>query len=471
MKRLLSLMLTMIMVFGLLPAAAMAKSNQMDDGVPVWNEETVRQYALDYVEGQSMDRLWGYYDLQIRRYLPMETYEALLTELAWLTGDFIELGTYDFYVEAENKTKTHVLHLCMGKQDLDLYFTHKDKDDDWEVMAVQFIPAQEQAVSDGRDMLVGEIETNVIEAELPYTETEITIGSEPTALAGILTMPINVTTIRGIPACVLVHDFGPLDMNSTMGQTRMFSDMAHELAVMGIATVRYDKRTFTYGESEELTAKDEVIEDAILAAQLLSETPRIDKNRIVLIGHGLGGMLAPRIARDSNGLFDGMIIIGGIPDSVLVMDLRRYEKQLADSKPEEITELNTMASSLAGMSESKAKELSVLGKNGYYYWEMLQHDQIRIMKRLNIPTYIVQGRADPLITEKEGRLAYVESIGMGMSNLSFKAFRGLNHLLMNDLSTKDGEMPTYDVPASLDTQATRNLARWILRLTVSTSEE
>ena len=83
---------------------------------------TVTQYALDFIHGNDMERLYGYYDLQIRRYMPMDTYQAMLTEIEWMTGEFIEFGTYSEFEEPEQQTKTHVLHLCMEKQDLDLYF-------------------------------------------------------------------------------------------------------------------------------------------------------------------------------------------------------------------------------------------------------------------------------------------------------------------------------------------------------------
>ena len=103
MKRAIALMLMLTVILACLPAVSLA-AKQMEDGVPVWNEETVRQYALDYIEGKSMSRLWGYYDLQIRRYMPMETYQAMLTEIEWMTGAFTGFGIYTSFEEPEQKT-------------------------------------------------------------------------------------------------------------------------------------------------------------------------------------------------------------------------------------------------------------------------------------------------------------------------------------------------------------------------------
>ena len=59
MKRILMFVLCIMLLSTCFPTAVHAKSKQMEDGVPVWTEETVRQYALDYVAGTDMTRLWN----------------------------------------------------------------------------------------------------------------------------------------------------------------------------------------------------------------------------------------------------------------------------------------------------------------------------------------------------------------------------------------------------------------------------
>ena len=98
MKRILAYALCIALMLGCLPGVSMAKSKQMEDGVPVWTEETVRQYALDYIAGTEMSRLWNYYDLQIRRYMPQQAFENFLIDLEFLTGDFQKLGSYRCFV-------------------------------------------------------------------------------------------------------------------------------------------------------------------------------------------------------------------------------------------------------------------------------------------------------------------------------------------------------------------------------------
>ena len=106
MRRILTVLVALLI--GCLPiSGAVAASKQMRDGVPVWDEETVKQYALDFVQGSDFERLFSYYDLQVRRYMPMDTFTAMLTEIEWMTGGFVGFGTYASFDEDALKTRTH----------------------------------------------------------------------------------------------------------------------------------------------------------------------------------------------------------------------------------------------------------------------------------------------------------------------------------------------------------------------------
>lgn len=465
MKRAIALTLMMTIIFACLPAVSLA-AKQMEDDVPVWTEETVRQYALDYIEGKSMSRLWGYYDLQIRRYMPMETYEAMLTDLEWMTGAFLELGSYRSFEEPENKLKTHVLHLIMEKQDLDMYFTHKDKEDDWEIMALEFVPAEKEELSDGSDMLVGGRAT----AEPDYEETDVTVGQAPYVLEGVLTMPKEASEETPVPVCVFVHDFGAFDHDLTMGQTTFFADLADALGKMGVASLRYDSRAYAYPDAQAETVYDEAIEDALAACQLLKDNPLVDPERIVLVGLGFGGMIAPRIVSQSEGAFTAMIILGSTPKTLIEWYCATQPEAYGALGEETQETIEKMVKKVSSVSEEEARALTLFGKNGYYFWEDLHYNAVDLIKELKVPTYIGQGRRDPIVSEDDGRIAYADAIGDNMTFMSFKAFRGLNHILMNDLTVNEDGLPEYAVATHIDTQAGRTLAQWVLNLFMTEEE-
>ena len=465
MKRAIALTLMLTIILACLPAVTLA-AKQMEDGVPVWTEETVRQYALDYIEGKSMSRLWGYYDLQIRRYMPMETYEAMLTDLEWMTGAFLELGSYRSFEEPENKLKTHVLHLIMEEQDLDMYFTHKNKEDDWEVMALEFVPAEKEALRDGSDMLFGGKAT----AEPDYEESAETVGQAPYALEGVLTMPKEASEETPVPVCVFVHDFGAYDHDLTMGQTTFFADLADALGKMGVASLRYDSRAYAYPDAQAETVYDEAIEDALAACQLLKDNPLVDQERIVLVGLGFGGMIAPRIVSQSEGSFKAMIILGSTPKTLIEWYRDTQPEAYAALSEETQETVEKMIKKVSNVSEEEARALTLFGWNGYYFWEDLHYNAVDLIKELKVPTYIGQGRRDPIVSEDEGRIAYADAIGDNMTFMSFKAFRGLNHILMNDLTVDENGQPQYAIATHIDTQAGRTLAQWVLNLFMTEEE-
>lgn len=479
-KRLCVMLMVLVMAVSIIPVGALAAAKQMRDGVPVWTEETVKEYALAYIKGEDMETLREYYDLQVRRYMPIETFEAMLVEIEWMTGDFIEFGTYQSFEEPELKLKTHVLHMCMEKQDLDLFFTHKDKADDWEVMAVEFALAEKQPISDGRDMLVtgGEEEEPSVSLKNPptYTQVEVTVGEAPYPLKGILTLPEEASPRLKVPACVLVHGSGPSDMDETVGQTKFFADLADAFARKGIATIRYDKRTYTYGaamsaeEIANLTVKEETIQDAISAGKLLKANENIDPSRIILVGHSMGAMLAPRIATEADGLFGGILMIAGTPKSLPEIIIAQNRDVIAKMDEAEQAAANAQLAPvieqvkrLPKMTEEEARNTTIFGVNAYYFWEMHKYDSIKLLKKLKVPIYIVQGNADFQISLENGIEAYEDALGDDLKNVDYKIFRGLNHLLMKFTgSTEDkGTLKEYDTPANIDTLTARDLAAWV----------
>ena len=109
-------------------------------------------------------------------------------------------------------------------------------------------------------------------------QERIIVGKETKyPLNGLLTLPDDVS--RPVPAVVFVHGSGASNLNERVGKLTPFKDLAEGLAKRGIAAIRYDKRSFTYGrkmlQEKNITVKEETIEDAILATKLLRKDTRL----------------------------------------------------------------------------------------------------------------------------------------------------------------------------------------------------
>ena len=148
-------------------------------------------------------------------------------------------------------------------------------------------------------------------------------------LPGLLTLPDGAGPF---PAVLLVHGSGPQDRDEAVGPNRPFRDLAVGLADLGVASLRYDKRTFAHGKrladalQGRLSVEEEVIRDALCAAALLRAEPLIRPDRVYLLGHSMGGMLAPRIDAEG-GAFAGLIFWAGTPrtlDALILEHARPY---------------------------------------------------------------------------------------------------------------------------------------------------
>ena len=74
--------------------------------------------------------------------------------------------------------------------------------------------------------------------------------------------------------------------------------------------LRYDKRTRIYPEqfTGSSTVREETMDDAVAAVALLRTREEIDPGNIVIMGHSLGGMLAPRIAEGGHGIAAAILL-------------------------------------------------------------------------------------------------------------------------------------------------------------------
>jgi hypothetical protein len=153
-----------------------------------------------------------------------------------------------------------------------------------------------------------------------FTERDVRVGHAP-ELPGFLAMPMGAGPFAAI---VLVHGSGPQDADESVGGVKMFRDLAFGLASRGVAVLRYMKRS-RVDPRGIVTVKEEAIDPARAAIDLLAATPGIDKGRIVVVGHSEGGYLAPRIAQ-SDERVAGLVVLAGNtrPIQDLIVEQVRY---------------------------------------------------------------------------------------------------------------------------------------------------
>ena len=138
-----------------------------------------------------------------------------------------------------------------------------------------------------------------------FTERGFEVVNGEHRLPGTLCLPDG--DVRAV--VVFVHGSGPQDRDETLGPNRFFLSLAHAFAAEGIASLRYDKRTFVEKRAVEgFTYREESVDDAVCAVRLLHEA---GYPHIYIVGHSLGGHLAPLIVEGAGERVDGVVILSG----------------------------------------------------------------------------------------------------------------------------------------------------------------
>ena len=157
-----------------------------------------------------------------------------------------------------------------------------------------------------------------------YVETDIVVETGEYKLPGKLTIPESKDKVPGV---IFVHGSGANDMDESIGALKLFEELAINLAEKGVASIRYDKRTYAYAEQLatklDFTVYEEVIDDAISAINILKQNDKISD--IYIIGHSFGGQLAPVIANKTD--VKGVIILAGTTEHIIDVAMNQLKEQ------------------------------------------------------------------------------------------------------------------------------------------------
>lgn len=250
-----------------------------------------------------------------------------------------------------------------------------------------------------------------------WEEKELAVHTGKFKLPARLTVPRQKAP-DSIPVLILVHGSGPNDMDETLGPNKLFKEIATAMSHRGIAVLRYDKRTYVYGEKafanpEEPTIEEECTDDALSAASLADS---LGFERIFIIGHSLGAGMAPYIAAsDTGGLLDGIIMLAA-PASTMAETIEHQIGVLGNAYNRE--ELARIHKTFMELPQK--------------YIEGVDYDKKAVMAGLcakAFPMLFLQGGRDYQVPAEEIRIweAWTDEAG-GNADARFISYPGLNHI-------------------------------------------
>ncbi|WMJ90111.1 alpha/beta hydrolase [Anaerocolumna sp. MB42-C2] len=296
-----------------------------------------------------------------------------------------------------------------------------------------------------------------------WEEIPVTVGEKK--LPGMLTLPKGV---QKPPVVIMIQGSGAHDMNESLGPVpnRPFEDIAFGLAEQGIATLRYNKSTYQYPADGGDTIEYEVLDDAAAAVKMLCNDKRVDTERIYLLGHSLGGMLAPKIAND-NFQIKGFISMAGSLRSLQDIMLDQCKAAIdAENTLTEQQKNDSLKQIEAEIEKTKAKDATgtdyILGATGNYWKSLNDIDSMAIVKNLEVPMLILQGSADfQIYPDKDYKLW--QTTLEGRNNVTYHLYEGLSHLFMPNQISANGipDISVYYAPNHVEPQVIMDIAAWI----------
>ncbi|HZK24987.1 MAG TPA: alpha/beta fold hydrolase [Oscillospiraceae bacterium] len=395
----------------------------------------------------------GFFDTVMKKELPVSRLEEVWKTVEEQVGAFQSIT--ETRTEDMGQAEIAIVTARFAQNLLDIRITFNQ---DKRISGLYFVPAQNQTTA---------YKTPPYAHPAKLEEIEVTIGEE-WALPGTLTIPQGSGPF---PAVVLVHGSGPNDRDETIGingAVKPFKDLAWGLASQGVAVLRYDKRTKVYPDKlaalSNFTVQEETIADALAAVELLSQQKKIDPKKIYVLGHSLGGMLAPRIGAAAEDKLAGLVILAGPtrPLEELILEQTKYLANADGSTTEQeaasIRQLEAQIVNIQDPNLSPSTPPTELFNAPASYWlDLRSYNPAETAKNLNLPMLILQGERDYQVTMTDFA-KWQQTIGE-QSGVQLKSYPGLNHLFIK------GEQPSlpaeYEEPGNVAQEVITDIATWL----------
>lgn len=227
---------------------------------------------------------------------------------------------------------------------------------------------------------------------------------------------------------------GPLAVPGTLSLPRRPEPRP---ASRGVAVLRFDKVTFAHPSevktAHDFTVADEYVPHALAAVHLLGQHPAVDAERIFLLGHSLGGTVAPRVAASDPSVAGLVILAGGAqPLHWTAVRQIRYLASLdpetaaaSDPAIEAMSEQARLVDSPDLSPSTPASELP-FGTPAPYWLDLRGYDAVAVAAALDRPILILQGGRDYQVTVLDDLARWKTGLAH-RADVTFRIYPSDNH--------------------------------------------
>ena len=290
-----------------------------------------------------------------------------------------------------------------------------------------------------------------------FTEQDLVLEASDQTVPGTLTVPSEAASI----GVVLLAGGGPFDRDETAGPNKPLKDFAWGLATQGIAVLRFDKLTANRPEAMAApgyTMTAEYVPHAIAAVRALAR--HVDQ--VFIVGHSMGGKVAPKIAAEEP-LVAGLVIMAGDtqPMHHSAVRVMRYLAETGAVPPETVAAFQQQAEVVddPGLSaETPSTELP-FGLPASFWLDLREYDAVATAAKLDVPLLVLQGGRDYQTTVADDLPAWRD----GLPDATIKILEADNHVFI--AGSGPSTIADYAVPGHVDPEAVDTIVTWLLSAT------
>ncbi len=330
----------------------------------------------------------------------------------------------------------------------------------------------------------------------PYYFEDVTFQNKQAGitLAGTLTLPGKEGSF---PAVVLISGSGQQNRNEEVAGHRPFLVISDYLTRNGIAVLRYDDRGVGQSTGDFATATSvDFAKDAESAVEYLKTRNEINNQKIGLIGHSEGGMIAPMVASTSDDVSFIVLLAGtGIRGDSLIMlqsELILRANGVPESAIQKADEINAHLFDMV-QKETDIEKLRA-GITGYLYrlsagdpdaeipedmnfndnikrqvdeitspWMLffLRYNPATALEHVKCPVLAINGEKDLQVPPKENLSAISAALKKNdNTNVTIEELPGLNHLFQE--CNTGSPMEYESINQTISPVALEIITKWII---------
>jgi pimeloyl-ACP methyl ester carboxylesterase len=294
-----------------------------------------------------------------------------------------------------------------------------------------------------------------------FTSEEVNIDVKGYRLAGTLLLPKDYGGT--CPAVVMITGSGlqtrdePVPIRG-LEQYRPFRQIAETLASRRIAVLRVDDRGVgesTGSETLKAVTTSGFADDTRAEVAYLRTRKEIDPERIALVGHSEGGMIAPMVAASDPHIAAIVLMAGpGKPGSEISLYQTRQALDALPNMTREEKEQKFAEEQEYIRAVQEGRDLSKYPAEARLPWmiEWMKSDPIPVIKKVRQPILILQGALDQQVSADQARLLEQAAHAAGNKDVSIHIFEGLNHLFLPARTGAVGEytsLQTINIPGEV----------------------